>query len=286
MVDATISRGSTSIDIPLVISGSGQPLLSVDLGKPNMKVQNHGELDPRSMDNGSGNEQYTITGRFINSDAHSKAIELFDLIKSNANGENLLFDIDLDEFESNIKVAPGAGMDEPLTLTYPPGRKDWVEVDLSLTRIGRLLGSSEQPASTPTASGDGPIQLSYRGTSVDLVREITVTRSGGRPKSVTRTDYTSNYPYYIDKHKTAIDRFELSVEFSDSNYLSKINDIVEMFSQQLYRNNLSLDFNGVYGLGSIPVVPEGSGALRHNRVSGEKGTKIIPTIQLRRILPD
>lgn len=286
MVDATISRGDTSIDIPLVISGSGSPLLNVDVGKPNMDIQNTGDINPRFIDPWSGNEQYTLTGRFIESDAHSKAIQIANLIKENANGENLILDVPLPEIDSNILVAPGAGMDESLTLTYPPGRKDWVEVDLSLTRIDSLLGSYDQPASTPTASGSGPIQLSYRGTTVDLVRDITVSRSIGRPQSTIRRNPTSKYPNYVDTHKTAIDRFELSVEFSDSDYLSKINDIVEMFSQQLYRNNLSLDFNGVYGLGSIPVVPEGSGALRHNRVSGEKGTKIVPTIALRRVLPD
>lgn len=286
MVDATLSRGNTSVDIPLIISGSGNPLLSIDVGKPNLDIQNTGNINPRFIDPWSGNEQYTITGRFIGENAFEDAIKLADLIKSNANGENLILDIPLDEIDSNIKVAPGAGMDECLTLTYPPGRKDWVEVDLSLTRINTLLGSYEQPANTPTASGSGPIKLKFRGRSVDLVRDVSVSRRIGRPQSTVRRNPTSKYPNYVDTHKTAIDRFEVSVEFGDSDYLDDITDLVDMFSRQLFRNNLALDFNGVFGMGQIPVVPEGSGALRHNRVSGEKGTKIVPTLQLRRVLAD
>jgi len=56
-----------------------------------------------------------------------------------------------------------------------------------------------------------------------------------------------------------------------------------MFRKQLASESLTLDFGGIYGMGAIPVVPDGSQALRHARQTGIEGHGLIPTINLRRV---
>jgi hypothetical protein len=284
MAIATIRRANgPSIDLPLVEEG-GQPVHSVDYGKPNLNIQKTGAINPRHIDQWSGLESHNLLGRFLTDTAYQDAIALCDLIKSNSNGDPLYLDLtDLPEFDSEIMVAPAAGQDAAVEVAYNPGRRNWVDVDLGLTRVNQTLGGSDQPASTPTGSGSGPIELAYGGTAVALERGIEVSRSVGRPQSVVRKDSSSEQPYFIDKHKTAADSFELSLEFG-SQTVSKVQSLVEMFSQQLGRSSLELRFNGVYGLGTFNVVPSGSGALRHVRRSGEENTVIVPTVQLRRVL--
>lgn len=282
MATATIERDGTSVTIPLLSDSSGTPLCVKSIGKPNLEVQETGSILPRHIDQWSGLAQYTLTGRFHNN-AYSKAITLTDLLKSNSNGDKTLLNIDMPEYDSDIQVAPAAGQDAALTTVYNPGWRDWVEVDLSLTRVSQTQDGGEQPASTPTASGSGPIQLSYQNTTVDLVGDIEVSRSVGRPKSVVRRTPNSKYPLHIDKYKTASDVFELSFEFTQ-NTVSNVNDIVTMFNQQLGRNSLTLDFNGLYGMGAFNVIPDGSEAVRANRRAGYKEDGLIPTVNLRRVI--
>lgn len=282
MATATLSRGNNSISIPLVAPG-GNPLVSIDHGKPNLEIQPNGELDPRHMDNYSGLESYTILGRFTSSSAYQKAIDLADLIKSNSNGNELLLNVDMPEFDTDIKVAPAAGQEEALSIAYNPGQRDNVEVDLGLTRISETRSGHDQPASTPTATGSGPIQLTDGRTTVDLTAGITVERAVGRPKSVVRKHPSNQFPYHIDKHKMAYDSFELSFDVVQ-NTTTTVNKLAGMFNSKLRRNSLTLDFNGLYGLGAFNVVPQGSGALRHSRISGEQGTSLVPTVRLRRVI--
>ena len=283
MVNATLERNGTSVDVELLANGAGTPLVSRDIGRPNLEIQETGSINPRHVDQWSGLEQYTISGKLTGSNAYSRAITLMDLIKSNSNGNKLSLNIGMSEYDTDINVVPAAGQDAACTVEYNPGWRNYLEVDLSLTRINQIVGSGDQPANTPTASGSGPIQLSYRGTTIDLVEDVTVTRSVGRPQSVVRRVPNADNPNYIDKFKTASDRFELSFEFTE-NAVSQVNDIVDLFSTKLARSSLTLDFQGLYGLGAFNVVPDGSGALRHTRVSGEEGTGLIPTVALRRVL--
>jgi hypothetical protein len=280
MAVATLSRGGTSIDIPLL--GSGQELvLGVDLGKPNLNIQESGELQPRFNDQWSGQETYTLLGQFTNSDAYSKAITLADLIKSNSNGESAILNIDLPEIDTDIKVAPAAGNESALSINYIPGRKNWIQLDLGLTRIKSTRAGGEQEATTPTASGSGPITLSDGSTTVEMSTDIEVVRNVGRPNSVIRRSPDA-YPYYEDKRKAAYDSFELNFEFVE-NTTQQVLDIRSLINQRLGRTPLTLDFNGLYGMGAMDVIPEGSRSLRHTRQSGQEGTSLVPTLNLRRI---
>jgi hypothetical protein len=205
-----------------------------------------------------------------------------DLIKSNSNGNTLTLNIGMSEFDTDINVVPAAGQDQALTTVYNPGWRNYVEVDLSLTRVSEIVGGADQSASTPTAMGSGPIQIGNGSTTVNLTEGVEVQRSVGRPQSVVRRSPNDLFPIYVDKHKTAFDGFELSFEITEST-VSTVNDLVDLFSQKLGRNSLNLNFQGLFGMGSFNVVPTGSGALRAQRVSGEQGTNNVPTIQLRRV---
>lgn len=281
-MDATISRGGTSVTLPVASQG-GDPLVSTDVGKPHMNIRdNGGSINPRFVDQWNHLETFSLLGRFDGSGAYSDAIKLADLIKTPSSGNDLTLDIPLSEYDSNIPVAPAFGVDESLTLTYPSGWTNAVEVELSLTRVGQTLGGVSQTATTPTASGSGPIQLSRGPDTVDLVEGVEVSRGVGRPNDGSNRTPNSQ-PIYIPKHKLAYDAFELNFEYTE-NPVQNTQDITDLFSQQLGTRPLELDFNGIYNLGKFSVVPDGSQALRHTRVAGEEGVSQIPTVNLRRVL--
>lgn len=279
---ATLSRGTTSVELPLVEDGSGNPIAIRGVGKPNLRINDTGSINPRHTDQWSGLDQYTLVGRFIGTNAYQDALTLADLAKTNGAGTPLTLNIDSPEFDTDITVVPGAGQQGAITLAYEPGTKNVVIADVSLTRVSDVQGSIEQDATTPTASGNGPIQLSRGNTTVDLELDVTVDRSIGRPNDTTKRNVDTD-PYYISKAKSAYDEFELSVTYT-SNTISTINDLVDIFRPQLGRESLTLDFNGLYGMGAMSVVPTGSEAIRFVRSSGTNGISIIPKITLRRVL--
>jgi len=278
---ATISRGSTSVTLPLVSDSTGTPLAVRGLGKPNLNMQNTGGINPRFADQWSGLDSYTLTGRFVGESAYSDAIALADLVKTNGGGEPLILNIDSDEFDSNIEVAPAAGQQSALSLSYEPGTKDVVIIDVSFTRVQGTRGSVVQEAVTPTASGNGPITIAANGQSVELNLDVTVDRGVGRPESSIRKSPQSD-PIYTDKAKTAHDEFELTAQVTQ-NTIPTINDLVDIFRPQLNRTPVTLNFNGLYGMGAMNVVPSGSEAIRFTRNAGQNGISIIPKITLRRV---
>jgi len=284
MATATLTRNGTTVDITLLEQG-GSPVVSVDHGKPTMMFHNTGALDPRTQDQFAGLTQYSLMGRFVSDTAYDDAIALADLLKSHSSGNDLLFNVDIPEFDTDIKVAPAVGQEQAVSMVYNPGRRNWVDVDLGLSRISELNAGavdSDQIATTPTTTGTGPVQISYGGTTVDLTSDVTVERSVGRPQSSTIGETPTDYPIYQDKRKTAYEGFELSLEFV-TDAVTKVNQLESIFNSKLGRNSLTLDFNGLYGLGAFDVVPDGSNALRHIRVAGEQGVTQVPTINLRRV---
>lgn len=280
-MDATIERGSTSVDLPLLSTG-GTPQVSVDIGKPNLNIQTTGAINPRHIDQWSVVETYSLLGRFVSDTAYSDAIELADLIKGASDGTEMTLDMNFPELNTPFNVAPAAGQEEALNIVYPPGRRNNVEIDLGLTRIAETIGGADQTANTPTASGTGPIQITDGSTTVDLTDDVEVTRAVGRPKS-NISKRPSQLPTHIETHKTAYDAFSLSFEYA-SDPVTPIQNLRELFGTRLGRNSLTLDFNGLYGMGAFNVVPDSSQAIRHTRPSGEQGTSLVPTINLRRVI--
>lgn len=277
MVDATLSRGGMSISLP-VRDEAGTPLLARDFGKPNHGVESVNDPDPRpKQDAQSGNETITITTQIH---TYQTALELADLIKAHSGGEAITLDIPLGEYENSISTVPAVGQDEALTLAYPPGQGETINVDLSLSRVNQVFGTNSGfSADTPRASGSGPITLSSSSRSVVFERSQTVERSLGRPNSGTFARY-SDYPKVQDERKSSYDAFDISLT-SIADSVQKVTALRNMFRKRRGRDTLTLDFNGLYGMGAFSVVPRGSGALRHVRIAGQAEDQTVPQIQLR-----
>jgi hypothetical protein len=281
MVSVTISRGSTSIDIPLLES-SGTPLFSTDFGKPFANVhQNSGSVNPRVQDRWSAQINHTIMGRFITDDAQSKAIELADLIKGDPAGSTLELSTPFQDYPDPMRVAPQAGNAGCLQINYPQGYTDYVDIQLQLSQISTSINDTSRNVATPTASGNGPIQLIANGNTVELDTDVTVSRSVGRPND-SMTKSLSDLGRYIYKNKVASDNFSLSFQITES-IQSKLNTITnDIFRTPLGRSGILLNFNGKFGLGEFRVFPEGSAPIRYQRRAGHgEGQINLPTIDLR-----
>jgi hypothetical protein len=269
-----------------ILEEQGTPLFSVDFGKPQLQLYKNGGLQPRHIDTRSGLENYSITAQLVGETAYSDAILLADLIKSrtgpteeliiNVSGSNLP---DVYPTQDTI-VAPAAEQNRALELTYSPGRVNVVDVQLSLTRVFDVLGSANQDASTPTATGNETLQLSDGTDTVNLEQDIAVTRTVGRPNSTIRATTQGN-PTYIDQRKSAFDAIDIALEFA--NVESSATTLRDIVAQQLGRDSLTLDFQGLYNMGEFDVVPSGSQALRIQRLAGQVDVDNAPTLNLRRV---
>lgn len=284
MASVTLSRGSTSVTIPIVEAG-GEPLIVTALGKPTASFQSVQALNPRYEDFRSGLEQYQINGRFTGSSAFADALSLADLIKQPSDGFPLTIEFNgtLPELPgSAVDVAPAPESNQALSLAYDPGYADHVDIQLTVARVSSTVGTdANQTASTPTASGTGPIKVSDGNTTVSLSSDVAVERAIGRPASKV-SPTTTEFPRYVDKPKAAEDVFSISLEVPHDPS-TVVSDLRTLVSQQLGRGSLTLNFNGLFNMGSFDVAPPGSGPLRHIRRSGYGGSSAVPTLQLRRI---
>lgn len=285
MVDtviATLSQNGDSVELPLLAPG-GDLVMAVDYGKPELVIHNvGGSTFPRIQDQWSGLGQFSIFGRFRGTDAYSDAIALAELVHSDGGGEPMILDVPgVPELERDMSVAPSAEQARALNLAYEPGRKDVVDIDLGLTRVDSVLGSYDREVSTPTDTGTGPIELSNGDITVPLEYDLQVDRYVGRPNDVIRRNQ-GRFPRYLIKNKVLHDEFELSLMLTD-NAVSFTQDLVTVFSQRAGREGFTLDFNGIYGLGSFNVIPDGSQGMRHVRETGKQDISVVPNISLRRI---
>jgi hypothetical protein len=281
MTSVTISRGGTSIEIPLLES-SGTPVFSTDFGKPFANIhKNSGSVNPRVQDRWSAQINHTLSGRFINDDAHSKAIALADLIKGDPNGSTLQLSTPFSDYPEPMQVAPQSANASALTIDYPQGYTDHVTVQLQLSQISTSINDPSRSISTPTASGTGPIELIANGRTVTLDTDVTVSRSVGRPND-SMTKSLNDLGRYIYKNKVAADRFSLTFQLTD-NIQNRLNTITnDIFRTPLGRSGILLDFNGLYNLGQFRVFPEGSAPIRYQRRAGYgEGQINLPTIDLR-----
>jgi len=289
-MDATLThRGlGTSLTFP-IMQESDKPVFSVDYGKPNLNIYEHGELQPRTQESRSRLEQYRIVSQLIGASAYDDAILLADMIRSRTGGggEELVLSVsgnnlpDVYPRDEQI-VAPAAEQASALKLTYSPGRVNVVDVELTLTAIDSVRGDANQEAVTPSATGDGPVTLSRDGTSIDLTGDLAITRAVGRPNSNIRTT-TRPLPSYTDHRKSVNDSFDLDMElFGDGpeRATTLARDIVRPI---LGKDSLILDFNGLFNMGAFAVVPDGSQALRLSRVAGRAGIDDVSTLKLRRV---
>ncbi|UXF50099.1 hypothetical protein 7865G3C2_23 [Haloquadratum phage sp.] len=96
------------------------------------------------------------------------------------------------------------------------------------------------------------------------------------------TKSQSDLGRYIYKHKVTADAFSISFQITD-NIQSKLSTITnDIFRRKLGRTGITLDFQGLYDLGSFSVFPEGSAPIRYQRRAGYgEGQINLPTLDLR-----
>jgi len=280
MAEATLSRpGGASVSFPLVEEG-GSTVYSRTLGKPEVSVFNQTQsLEPRAQDQFNALQTLNLAGRLFD---YSDVIALADLLKS-ADGSGLTLDVDVPEHDDGMTVVPNAGQDTALSVTYPAGKTDNVSVELGLTRVSTVNNAVSQSASTPTATGSGPITFTINGESVTCpTADLQVERAVGRPNDVARRSPADNWPRVYQQPKAAFDEFVFS--FADVStgqaVITQLSDLV--FKQQLGRTGLEVDFQGFLGLGEFDAMPTGSSAFRETRLAG-RGWAQVPAFSLRRI---
>lgn len=280
MAVATLTRGSTSIDIPLEEEG-GEILVASTFGKPEVQVrQSGGTINPRINDRWSGIQTFELTGKFFD---YATTHDLADLLKS-ASTDALELSLPGDVYPDTVQVAPAAGQDAALSLSYPAGRKDLVDASLSLTRVGQTVGVGGQDATTPRASGSGPVQLTIGSTTIDLpTADLSLERTVGRPNDVVRRQPSTADPRYEVKPKVTNDVFTFQFE-TLQNIPQTLNAITDsIFREQLGRSGVTINFNGELGLGAIDAIPVGSSPFRQVHQAG-RGWVTVPALDFRRIL--
>jgi hypothetical protein len=280
MAVVTLTRGGTSVDIELVEEG-GEQLLSTSFGKPEINVRdNGGTLNPRTQDQFSALENYELRGKLFN---YATAHDLADLIKS-ASGTPLELQIPSDVYPDTVTVAPGAGQEGALGLSFPAGRRDLVDVSLSLTRVDpdAVFAANEQSAQTPRASGTGPVEVVTPRETIELpTADLSLERSVGRPNDVVRRQPQQSDPRYEVKAKVAADTFTFAFE-TVSDIPATLNALTDnIFRSRLGRRSVTVDFDGVLGLGEISAIPVGSSPFRQVHQSGQRWVT-SPTLEFRR----
>lgn len=279
MATVTLSRGSTSIDIELV-EEAGEQLLSTSFGKNNVNVREQGgTLLPRIQDQWSSLENYELVGKLYD---YGTAHDLADLVQT-ASADPMELEIPNPAYPDVVTVAAGAGQEGALGVSFPEGRRDLVDVSLSLTRVGPVNAALEQQASTPRASGNGPVEVRVSGESIELpTADLSLERSVGRPNDVIRRQPQTADPRYIAKAKVTSDVFTFSFE-TIRNIPETLNALTDnIFRNQLGRTGVTVDFNGMLGLGAIEAIPIGSSPFRQVHQAGRDWVT-TPTLEFRRI---
>jgi hypothetical protein len=281
MTTVTLARGSTSIDIQLV-EESGESLFTSTFGKPEVEVRsNGGTLNPRVQDQWSGLQNFELRGRLFD---YGTAHDLADLVKSASDDPLELTTPPGNLYPDTVEVAPGAGQEGALGLTFPAGKRDNVDVALSLTRVGETFAANEQTAQTPRASGTGPVEVRTTDASVELpTADLSLERELGRPNDVVRRRPRVSDPRYEVKAKVTNDVFTFSFQTVENipATLTALTD--NIFRQRLGRQGVTVDFNGLLGLGAIEAIPVGSAPFRQVHQAGRRWVT-NPTLEFRRVL--
>ena len=253
--------------------------MSTSFGKPELEVRKSGgTLNPRINDRWSGLESYTLVGKLYD---YQTTHDLADLVKS-ASTTPLELEIPLEEYPDVVRVAPSAGSDSALSLSYPASKRNNVDVDLTLTRVGDVEGVGSQSASTPTTTGTGPVEVRINGTTVELpTAGLSLERSVGRPNDAVRRVPSQSDPRYEVKTKVTNDVFTFAFETVE-NIPSTLNALTDnIFRSRLGRQGVVIDFNGVLGLGEIEGIPVGSSPFRQVHQAGQ-GWVVNPVLEFRR----
>jgi len=139
MAEATVSRGSTSVTFS-IYQEAGELAIARDIGKPQQSFKTVSQEAPRSQDQLSGIDQLTVLGVFLGDGAYSRADTLVeDLVKPYSEGEPLQLDLtDVTGWDGILQI--GVPDDTAVQLDYLPGRKDRVDIQLSVPVVSSTVG--------------------------------------------------------------------------------------------------------------------------------------------------
>lgn len=278
MTSVTLSRGGRSVTFNVYESG-GNLHVARDIGKPKATVHRVAQRDPRIADHRSSSKAFTIVGQLVGSSAYADARTIAeDIVKPHSGGQTASLDLSSVSGLSTYDVAFVGG--NSLRLGYPPGQGQWVSLQLQAVVANHVTGGDTQGATGSTGSGSGPLKLTDGSNSITVSSGLDVERKVGRPGAETRHSSKED-PYVLDPVRSAADEFEISATWTTS-ASSKQNTLVEdIISPPRGYGTLTLDFQGLYSLGSYTVMPVDAQGARVSWSAGESGTVRIETLKLR-----
>lgn len=281
MANAVLSRGSTSVTIPLLADGNSLAVAR-DVGKPNMQYHDVGREDPLPLDNLSAGDAFTFVGVLHGSNAYSDAKTLAEsLVKARATtGTPLQLDLSSLPNKGTYDVAPISS--SALTLSYVPGRRRMVGLQATLSAVDTTLGGDQTTQTHGSPDSGNGIKLTDGSNPVTLNSELEVVRKVGRPKGELNPR-PATLPTYIDKNDPASDVFEISGELTGTNAEADATTLEEtLVRSRKGTGSLTLHFlSGLFGLDSYTVNPEGSQAVRTVFKAGHKSDVEVAKLAVR-----
>lgn len=281
MADAVLSRGGTTVTTPLLQSG-GSLAVARTVGKPTLREAAVGNEEPRAQDYKNAADTWTIAGLLHGPSAYSDAQSLAeDLIKPRATtGTPLQLDLSDLPNRGTYDVAPSTS--NAAVLTYVPGGKELVGVQLSLSVVQETNGGSQDSqthASPDTGTG---VKLERGGSSITIQSDLEVKRKVGRPNADLHPR-PDDLPVLIDKNAPASDVFEISGDFTSTSAESDALTLEETITRaRLGDETITLHFlDDLFGLSAYTTVPAGTGAVRTVFETGVTGVVSVPTLNLR-----
>lgn len=138
MAACTVSRGEAAVTFD-VTERAGSLVIARDLGKPAQRVYNVGGEDPKASDHRSANDSFTVVGQLTGGTAYGDALTLAeDIVKTHSEGTAATLTFDGAGNLGSYDVAfPN---DRSLSLHYPPGRTEWVSLQLNATVVDGAIG--------------------------------------------------------------------------------------------------------------------------------------------------
>lgn len=138
MASCTVSRGTVSVTFQIAERG-GSLVIARDVGKPAQRVYPVGGEDPKASDHRSTSDTFTVVGQLTGDAAYADALTLSEqIVKAHSGGTaaTLTF-TGVPNLGSYDVVFPN---DRALSLHYPPGRTNWVSLQLSAPVVGNVIG--------------------------------------------------------------------------------------------------------------------------------------------------
>jgi len=282
MPDAVFARDGTTVSVPL-LGDASESLRSRTVGKPQATEYDIGSADPRVEDNLSANDNFNLVGILTGSSAYADAKTLAeDIAKPRPDGATPKT-VDLSSLSNHSSSYEVAFLTEgALELTYVPGERDMVGVEVNVTVVDETAGGTQSSASTSSPESGNGVTLRRDGsTAVTLTSGVEVTRSVGRPNA-DPTPRPGTLPRLTSTNSPAADTFEirgvLTGAFATSDAKMLEEDIVRA---PLGDDALTLSFNdGLYGLDAYPVHPAGSAAVRTVYLGATKNEVRVPLLRL------